>query len=162
MTTIIYGVYASGGEYEDAFHNLIKVWTKKTDAEEQIFELNEIRNRRKIALELKYNHSCAWDEANPNTIVGPERCAYPKWTGIKNQDITQAMRDERNAIIGKYNTEFQVYTDAADHRRNARDESCAVHLAMKGLSNELIEFVMEKYFHYGEDIEYVIEEVELD
>jgi hypothetical protein len=163
MSKVIYGVYVDGGEYDSAYHNLVHAWSTKEAADAHAFELREVLARKIVAVKAQNNFNETWDEQNPDKIPFPQQKEYPKWTGLRKNEITQAMRDERNAINADNNTRNEAYYELRNERDNQRKEHCYAHLRTIGIAEDMIKFLEDQYcFFYGDDKEYMIEEVELD
>lgn len=162
MSTI-FAVYVSGGEYDMAYHNLIKCWSTREAAEQHVRELEDFRSRQKQAIELEEAHFAMWDKENPFTVPYPEQKVYPRWHGIRNENITDIMRAERAVIVAENEAKNKVYSDLREAHDERRFNACEAYLLTTDISKDMIEWLNNESVYFRRDAaEYSIEPVEID
>lgn len=120
MSTIFLVRYR-GGEYDEAFDNVIRAWSTRELAEAHQLALTAVMNNKRAMVK-------ALDEACDQVKVACPSPQYPthllqkpvKWpAGMRQQDITDEMRAQRTAIrehnaavSDAYNTQQSEWYDA--------------------------------------------------
>lgn len=161
MTTIIYGVYISGGSYDDAYNNLIKAWSTREAADQHRDQLEKDHEQQVYASNLQHKHLMAWDEQNPTTIPLPKMAKVPHWGGKRKDQITQAMRDERDSINEDNRTRAEEYQELMQQRQDQWNAECINYLASVGVSADVIIYITENRY-FDKDVSYNVEEIEFD
>ena len=156
---IIHAVFNDGGEYSDAYHILLRCFSTREKAETFVRELEEERDAQKRVSKMSEEHRIAWELANPNTVEYPEQEKYPRWHGIHNKDITQAMRDERAAIIARNEAANEAYSKHMDEYEDAWRNSLEAHLIMQNVPEKLVTWILDQGYWYDRHNRYVIQEV---
>lgn len=161
MTDIIYGVYVSGGSYDDHFHNVVKCWSTLEDANEHIKKLEADRVIKHAAVLLRDEFRNKWYETNPLNVSFPRQKRLRSWDGLRKSQITAEMRAEKAAADAEYNEACRLVQEARNALWEKGQEQLNVYLASKNLSPELIQELEHLYTHNTE-VRYDVEEVELD
>lgn len=99
MTIQMYVITASGGSYDDAWERAEFVTDDETKGEEYVASQNKLSEEVKAANEQIEKNMQHWRKVNPCPPQLPyEELAVPSFEGIKQKDITPAMRTERDTI----------------------------------------------------------------
>jgi hypothetical protein len=143
-----YVVIASGGEYDEAWSDPVKVCLIEGPLLSYVAGLESERDEKKALYDAFHAGLKIWDTANPYPDPLPfeelPRLEVPSWSGIKGADITDAMRaakqtiKDRNLLIhdenGRRRAMANVPRDEYWDRRRAKQEKIAVGLGLSSSS----------------------------
>lgn len=160
MTTI-YGVFCSGGSYDDYFNNLVKCWSTSEAADRHVKQLIEERDLRKAASTLYNEFQTNWNKLNPLTISFPQQNNLPNWNGLRKNQITDQMRAEKDAIIQDNHVKRRVYGEQMTARYERMKADTSTHLAASGVSDTIIQ-ELDVCPYSNIEVNYTAEAIELD
>ncbi len=117
----IFVVVASGGKYEDAWRRPVLA---SHDKDKVQFYVDAKVRERAVITDIKTRHRDAiraWVNANPEPAILdytlPDK-PWPLWTGLKEKEITQEMRNTREVLRKKHHEDCKKIVDEA-HAENA-------------------------------------------
>lgn len=166
----IFLILRSGGQYDDAYSLAEKAWSIRELAEQDCIRRYAEKKRICEAHEKFHEYGRQWDKDNPPTNMPPYpgQCVFPKWKNTHQQDISEYMRAERQALKDEHKKKMKLYSDLANERAVNKLKSCFEYITLLGFGD----FVSthETYFGtsykvlkiYHDDEEYTIEEIDLD
>lgn len=143
MSTTIYHVYETSPCHSDGYTHLVKSWTDPVKAAEQVYQLTAAHTRRQLIDEGVRKVRVEVDACYPLPARQPEK-EIPRWpTGLGKHQITQEMRDERQAIYD-YNARVHEENAAMYNKWQQEVVLPAIHAYLQFM--EVPEDKYEKYY----------------
>jgi hypothetical protein len=169
----IYVLIERGGEYSDAWHNNLMASHDRAKLEAHVARVLDYRNRINAFAPTMYPQ---WEKFAAEHVI-PERPtlkSFPKWkAGLRKEEITQEMRDERKAIEADNRNASETWGKIWSEREEAWTHTVNGFLTEAGFNLEIdhipnaVYYFRETFFQGGTDRdlfygrEFEIEELEL-
>lgn len=143
MSVQIFLVRERWGEYSERGERIVKAWSKKDDADDQIIELAKAQKRWNTGVEIIRNFEEMWGTLNayPKT---PQLEKVKKWpAGVRKEQITDEMRAERAATQARNQVLTEAWGETTGVWYCNRNEASRKYLRTVGCSEEETDALIE-------------------